>query len=613
MLKMMQSLRRFIKNQTLFLPQRLSMRMLMCGFLMAASPLLFAQSNTEAGKVLLSLGDVKVVRNGQTTPLSKGAGVQAGDSITTGVASNAQLRMSDGAVIALKAQTDFKINEYKFNGKADGSEKANLSLLKGGVRAVTGTIGKGENKDNLQVNAVVATVGIRGTGFNISYCEANCFNADKSAVKDGLYAGVFEGQILVKNQVATDTLGVNEYLYVADKNSQPVRLAQAPVFLADPLAGQKSIRTRGSSKSTAIPSLATSVNAPSTPADAAVSTPSSPLFLEMGIVVNPSPYLVSGIYPHNIYNIFAGGNGLLMPTGSYNFYLQNAETNPNVINPLDNLPLHSVVTGANLANPPPGLAVSYANTGTTSQTATVNQIGLPYPAYSVTGTNVPLIFSLLPLSYPSASPPYSVPLPNPAQQMEGGNFNNIVSWGRWANGNMIIANYNNGQPINIPENSGYHFIIGDRTNTTTLQNYVATPGQTSLSFNLLAATTPTAIVPSSGTTWAITSGSMTANFATAQLTGNVGLYTNQSSGYGNFNMAISSNLLSAANANNSVSINTTKINGSSPLCTAGCAGAGNVSFYGGNNGATLPAQAAGLSYNFNTGNNVVQGVAVFKR
>jgi len=593
MLKMMQSLRRFIKNQTLFLPQRLSMRMLMCGFLMAASPLLFAQSNTEAGKVLLSLGDVKVVRNGQTTPLSKGAGVQAGDSITTGVASNAQLRMSDGAVIALKAQTDFKINEYKFNGKADGSEKANLSLLKGGVRAVTGTIGKGENKDNLQVNAVVATVGIRGTGFNISYCEANCFNADKSAVKDGLYAGVFEGQILVKNQVATDTLGVNEYLYVADKNSQPVRLAQAPIFLADPLAGQKSIRTRGGSQSTAIPSLATSVNAPSTPADAAVSTPSSPLYSAMGVVVNPPSYA----YPSPIYNIPAAGNGMLLPTASYSFYLQNAETNPNVINPLDGLPLHSVVTGANLANPPPGLAVTYSGSG---QTATINQMGLPYPGYTVIGTSVPVIFSVQSLS-------------NPAQQIEGGNYTNILSWGRWANGNMIIANYNNGQPINIPATSGYHYIIGDRTASPTLQSYVAGAGPSTLNFSLLAATTPTAILPASGSIWAVTGGSMTANFASGQLTGNVGLYNNQSTGQGNLNMAISSSLLSAANANNTVAINTTKVSGNTTLCAAGCAGAGNVSFYGGNNGATLPAQAAGLSYNFNTGNNVVQGVAVFKR
>ena len=60
-----------------------------------------APATTEAGKVLLAIGDVKVSRNGQVVPLAKGASLQAGDGVITGVASNAQLRMSDGAVIAL--------------------------------------------------------------------------------------------------------------------------------------------------------------------------------------------------------------------------------------------------------------------------------------------------------------------------------------------------------------------------------------------------------------------------------------------------------------------------------------------------------------------------------
>ena len=49
--------------------------------------------------------------------------------------------MIDGAVIALRAQSEFRIDEYRFNGKEDGTEKATMSLLKGGIRAVTGVIG----------------------------------------------------------------------------------------------------------------------------------------------------------------------------------------------------------------------------------------------------------------------------------------------------------------------------------------------------------------------------------------------------------------------------------------------------------------------------------------
>ena len=59
---------------------------------------------------------------------------------------------------------------------------------------------------------------------------------------------------------------------------------------------------------------------------------------------------------------------------------------------------------------------------------------------------------------------------------------------------------------------------------------------------------------------------------------------------------------------NSVSTLVSKVSGSLGTCAAGCAGTGNVGFYG-----NPTPVAAGLSYNFNTGSNVVQGVAVFKR
>ena len=143
--------------------------------------------NAGAGRVLMAIGDVRATRGDQSRALAKGAIVEQGDLISTGVSSNAQVRMIDGAVIALRAQSEFRIDEYKFNGKEDGTEKATMSLLKGGVRAVTGVIGH-QNQDNLKVNAVVATIGIRGTGFNLNYCVGNCQNIDRSLAKDGLYA-----------------------------------------------------------------------------------------------------------------------------------------------------------------------------------------------------------------------------------------------------------------------------------------------------------------------------------------------------------------------------------------------------------------------------------------
>ena len=99
-----------------------------------AIPVVFAQPSAsssgvavptkEAGRVLMSIGDVKILRQSAVIPAVRGTIVETGDAIATGVASNVQFRMIDGAVIALRAQTEFKIDEYAYNGKEDGSEKA---------------------------------------------------------------------------------------------------------------------------------------------------------------------------------------------------------------------------------------------------------------------------------------------------------------------------------------------------------------------------------------------------------------------------------------------------------------------------------------------------------
>ena len=535
----------------------------------------YAQAPADVGKVLMAIGEVKVSRGGQMIPITKGASIQAGDGVITGVASNAQLRMSDGAVIALRAQSEFKINEYNFNGKADGSEKANVSLVKGGVRAVTGVIGR-ENKDNLQINAVVATIGIRGTGFNINVCEANCFNPDKTPVKDGLYAGVFEGKIVVKNQASTEAVGVNQYLYVADKDTKPQFILAPPNFLPDPLTGQKSAKPRGRSEATTeIPSLATPVNTPSKPADAAVSVPSTPVATVTGVTITQPPALASAstspFAPTTIYNIPNAGSPPVLD-GSNPYVMQQAATFTN-----------SAGVTEHTINPVAAVDLRVLTSG--------NQ---------VTEINSPTISSVYSIASTSLSPP--------GQAIEWGNYGGVVSWGRWANGQVLVGDYNSGLPIDYASNSGFAYIVGQRLSGVDWNNlFVA---KNTYTFTLVGATTPVPITNPQGT-WAVTGGGLTADFSTRVVSGNLGLYTNQPTGYGTYNMTFNSGSggLSPSTTNPGVTTFVSKISGSLSTCASGCSGTGNVGFYG-NSAAPV---AAGLSYNFNTGSNLVQGVAVFKR
>jgi len=124
-----------------------------------------------AARMEFAVGDVQIMApGGQARPGRKGAQVNSGETVSTNHG-RAQLRFSDGAYVSLQPQSDFRIDDYRFEGKADGSERGFFSLLKGGLRTITGLVGRA-NKRNYQVNTAVATIGIRGTEYTIAYTNS---------------------------------------------------------------------------------------------------------------------------------------------------------------------------------------------------------------------------------------------------------------------------------------------------------------------------------------------------------------------------------------------------------------------------------------------------------
>ena len=113
--------------------------------LAAAFPLAGHAAN--AARVDFALGDVKALApDGRSRPLAKGAEIATGETIDTG-SGRAQVRFSDGAQVSLAPQTQFRIDDYRFSGQADGSEKGFFSLVKGAMRTITGLVGR-TNRDN---------------------------------------------------------------------------------------------------------------------------------------------------------------------------------------------------------------------------------------------------------------------------------------------------------------------------------------------------------------------------------------------------------------------------------------------------------------------------------
>src|SRR3989338_1785550 len=188
------------------------------------------------GRVLVAVGDTSALRNGTVVKLTRGAEVQTGDTLRVGEASNMQVRFTDEGITALRSNSEFRIDDYKFEEKTNIG-KSFFSLVKGGMRAITGLIGR-HNRDNYAVKAATATIGIRGTHFVLAQCAGDCFNKDGSKAEDGLFGGVTDVRIAVTNQAGEKEFGKNEFFHVPSANALPKPLLAPPSFLRDQLEGQ---------------------------------------------------------------------------------------------------------------------------------------------------------------------------------------------------------------------------------------------------------------------------------------------------------------------------------------------------------------------------------------
>ncbi|MBC7610734.1 MAG: FecR domain-containing protein [Polaromonas sp.] len=170
-----------------------------------------ALAAASAGIAQFAVGDVTLRRaDGKTDALVKGKDIGSGESIVTGQTGRAQVKFSDGGVVSLQPNTEFKISNYVDQGDPK-EDRFLVDLLRGSMRAITGLIGK-RNRENYKVITTTATIGIRGSGFSAGY------NPDGSL-------GVtteFDG-IEVCNGAGCVGLTAGESVVVVSNNAAPVR------------------------------------------------------------------------------------------------------------------------------------------------------------------------------------------------------------------------------------------------------------------------------------------------------------------------------------------------------------------------------------------------------
>lgn len=179
----------------------------------------------QVGKVIIAKGETYAVDvTSQTRTIKRRSVILEGDTLVTGEDGEVHIRFNDNAILALRANSQLKINEY--HGQSNGQpEKVLMELLSGGFRTITGSFGK-SNKEAYQIKTPNASIGIRGTNY-----EAVISGAD-------LVVGVYEGGVKLQNPSGTLNLGLDSafsFATVATPQGPIQGLVQPPAVLTEAL------------------------------------------------------------------------------------------------------------------------------------------------------------------------------------------------------------------------------------------------------------------------------------------------------------------------------------------------------------------------------------------
>lgn len=184
---------------------------------------------TPVGRVVWIKGDsfTATMENKEERKLQKSSVIYLHDLLQTDDKTQAEIVFTDNTLITFQVSTKFSVAEYVMKSKdKNGSVgKSVMNLIEGGFRTVTGLIAK-NNPSDYSVNTPVATIGVRGTDYQVQ-------------IKNGeLFIGFKSGQPCVKSKENPNQLCLDSktpYARVASASSAPEGLTKKPDALGEDL------------------------------------------------------------------------------------------------------------------------------------------------------------------------------------------------------------------------------------------------------------------------------------------------------------------------------------------------------------------------------------------
>ena len=138
--------------------------------------------------------------NGERRLVQAGGPAYNGDVIETAPGAQAVLVFRDDTRVTVQGGTRFRIDDFVYDSNRPAEGKAVFNLLKGGIRALTGLIGKAR-PSSVRFATATATVGIRGTGIDMT-CEGTCAGEPASGATDGFFILTWQGEVEVSSGAA---------------------------------------------------------------------------------------------------------------------------------------------------------------------------------------------------------------------------------------------------------------------------------------------------------------------------------------------------------------------------------------------------------------------------
>ena len=204
-----------------------------------------------AGNIQNILGHAKIQKKtGHISPAIRNNQLYEGDTVITEQASNVQIRMIDGAVIWLRANSEFKIDTYKSKKNGASTDESSLKLLTGSMRTVTGLIGK-QNPDGYMLSTPNATIGIRGTEYDTVFVSPSA--SGQFRAEAGTYHRVFQGATQFKAGSKDQRVDEGQAIFAGLSNpDEAKKLTDIPAFLNLPANATQSTASIASSSNSTV-------------------------------------------------------------------------------------------------------------------------------------------------------------------------------------------------------------------------------------------------------------------------------------------------------------------------------------------------------------------------